>query len=193
MAQDASVEGDNSSSESKSSEDVEFLLGIDEWVAARGPSLVRFAYLVTGNANDAQDAVQDALVSIYPHWSRLQSLGTVEAYVRRVIVNRHISRWRAWSRHETSRAEPEAGLGARHEPDAVADLADTQADAALAWQLCATLPRAQRAAVVLRFYEDQSFAQIAEVLGCSESTARSHVHRALATLRIHLREAGDHA
>ncbi len=50
----------------------------------------------------------------------------------------------------------------------------------------------QRAAVVLRYYEDQSFGEIARVLGCTESTARSHVRRALAVLREHLEEAAEH-
>lgn len=63
---------------------------------------------------------------------------------------------------------------------------DTAQDAAEAWELCGTLPPNQRAAVVLRFYEDLSFAEIARVLGCREATARSHVHRALAALRLRL-------
>ncbi|CAN5224452.1 hypothetical protein BH24ACT12_BH24ACT12_26660 [soil metagenome] len=59
------------------------------------------------------------------------------------------------------------------------------------WQLCATLPRKQRAAVVLRFYEDRTYAEIAEILACSEATVRSQVHRALAALRVRLESEGD--
>lgn len=59
------------------------------------------------------------------------------------------------------------------------------------WQLCATLPRRQRAAVVLRFYEDRTYAEIAEILACSEATVRSQVHRALAALRVRLESEGD--
>jgi len=62
------------------------------------------------------------------------------------------------------------------------------------WQLCATLPRKQRAAVVLCFYEDRTYAEIAEIaeiLACSEATVRSQVHRALAALRVRLESEGD--
>lgn len=175
--------------------DASTALSFDDWVAARGPALLRFAHLVTGNLSDAQDAVQDALVAVYPGWQRLQAAGTEEAYVRRAIVNRNISVWRSLRRRESPTADiatvaaasaPSGTLGAVNDPAALL------ADADLAWQLCATLPRLQRAAVVLRYYEDQSFAEIARILECPESTARSHVHRALAVLRTRLQE-GDEA
>jgi RNA polymerase sigma-70 factor (sigma-E family) len=159
----------------------------DAWVAARGPSLVRFAHLITGNTSDAQDAVQDALVAAYPRWGQLCARGTQEAYVRRSIVNRHISIWRSFGRRERPVAEPSELEESAPAKDHASDLADAQ----VAWRLCLTLPRVQRAAVVLRFYDDQSFAQIAEVLGCKESTARSHVRRALAALREQLEQGGD--
>lgn len=161
----------------------------DAWVAARGPALVRFAHLVTGNLPDAQDVVQDALTAAYPRWRRLSERGQQEAYVRRSIVNGHISRWRSFGRRETVSADP---VTARPPyTDSVGDHADRQADASVAWQLCQTLPRRQRAAVVLRFYEDLSFAEIGAILDCSEATARSHVHRALASLRDRLTETGE--
>ncbi len=170
-------------------------LSFDEWVAARGPALVRFAHLVTGHLGDAQDAVQDVLISVYPKWARLQAAGTEEAYVRRAIVNRNISMWRSSRRRETPTADVQA-LAAERSASAslatVQDPADALDDAALAWRLCQELPRVQRAAVVLRYYEDQSFGEIARVLGCTESTARSHVRRALAVLREHLEEAAEH-
>ena len=71
-------------------------------------------------------------------------------------------------------------------PSAVSDPSQALADADHAWRLCSELPPQQRAAVVLRFYEDLSFAEIAGILDCPESTARSHVHRALGTLRARL-------
>lgn len=77
------------------------VLSFDEWVAVRGPALVRFAHLLTGNLGDAQDAVQEVLISVYPRWARLQAAGTEEAYVRRAIVNRNISMWRSFRRRET--------------------------------------------------------------------------------------------
>ena len=70
--------------------------------------------------------------------------------------------------------------------DRAAGPVTTGSDADEAWQLCNQLPPAQRAAVVLRFYEDLSYAQIAVILDCAEATARSHVHRALVNLRARL-------
>lgn len=171
------------------------VLSFDEWVAARGPALVRFAHLVTGNLGDAQDAVQDVLISVYPRWARLQGAGTGEAYVRRAIVNRHISMWRSFRRRETPTAEVQTLAAERSSVSSSAttqDSADALADAELAWRLCQQLPRVQRAAVVLRYYEDQTFGEIAQVLGCTDSTARSHVRRALAVLRDHLKETAEH-
>jgi RNA polymerase sigma-70 factor (sigma-E family) len=148
-----------------------------EWVAARGGALQRFAYLTTGSADDAADLVQEALARVFPRWAGLAARGTAEAYVRRTIVNAAISRWRKDHRVLT---------GGAAEPAPVDDSTQRQADSDRAWTLCAGLPPQQRAAVVLRFYEDLSFAEIARVLDCPESTARSHVHRALASLRARL-------
>jgi RNA polymerase sigma-70 factor (sigma-E family) len=159
----------------------------DDWVAARGPSLVHFAHLITGSSADAQDAVQDALVAAYPRWERLRAAGTQDAYVRRSIVNRHISVWRSLRRRERPVAEPDSLAASASGPDH----ATTVADADIAWSLCQSLPRTQRAAVVLRYYDDQSYAQIADILGCTESTARSHVRRALQSLRSRLEGADE--
>lgn len=152
------------------------------WVASRSAALQRFAYLVTGSADNAPDLVQDALMRAYPRWAALSREGTAEAYVRRSIVNASISGWRK-NRRLVSVADPEPLAEPRDSG------ATTYADADAAWRLCAELPTIQRAAVVLRFYEDLSFAQIALVLDCPESTARSHVHRALKALRARLAES----
>lgn len=154
----------------------------EAYVAEHSVALQRFAYLVVRNAEDARDLVQEALIGLYPHWQRVAARGSVDAYVRRSIVNASINRWRKVGA-VTPVAEPER-LGA--EPSA--DPAQAIADADEAWRLCAALPPAQRAAVVMRFYEDRTFAEIADVLGCPEATARSHVHRALLTLRTRLTE-----
>jgi len=152
-----------------------------EWVASRSASLQRFAYLVTGSAADAPDLVQEALLGALPRWESLARRGTAEAYVRRSIVNASVSRWRS-NRRTVSVADHD-GL----EPLA-GDHAEATTDADEAWRLCLELQPNQRAAVVLRFYEDLSFAQIALVLDCTASTARSHVHRAMSALRERLGE-----
>jgi RNA polymerase sigma-70 factor (sigma-E family) len=155
----------------------------DEWVEARVAALLRFAYLVTGSQHAAEDAVQSALTRVCEKWSRVRRTTDPDAYVRRMVVNAHVSAWRRSGRREL----------------AVAEVRDTEtSDHAVAiatgdavWRVCATLPPQQRAAVVLRFYEDLEYAEIAAVLGVAQATARSHVHRALAAMRSEL-EQEDH-
>ncbi|MEX0428324.1 SigE family RNA polymerase sigma factor [Nocardioides sp. DS6] len=156
------------------------------WVAARGGALQRFAYLVTGNAHDAPDLVQDALAHALPRWKQLAAAGTAEAYVRRSIVNGSISRWRK-GRRLVAVEDVESVAPREPTEDETARLEDADA----AWQLVQSLPPTQRAAVVLRFYEDLAFAQIALILDCPETTARSHVHRALGRLRQQLAEGAS--
>jgi RNA polymerase sigma-70 factor (sigma-E family) len=153
----------------------------EDYVTLRSAALLRFAFLITRNREDAHDAVQEALTGLYPRWRQVAAQGQVDAYVRRSIVNAHVSAWRKVRRLFPT-AEPEASATA----PVVADAADRVADADQALRLCGELPPMQRAAVVLRFYEDRSFAEIAAILGCPEPTARSHVHRALASLRTRL-------
>ncbi len=150
----------------------------EEYVATRSPALLRFAFLVTRNHEDAHDAVQDALLGLYPRWQQVSRRGGVDAYVRRSVVNASVSRWRR-TRLTRPSADPTLGAQAPTADDPAVAVAD--ADEAL--RLCAELPPLQRAAVVLRFYEDRSFAEIGRILGMPEATARSHVHRALVSLR----------
>ena len=77
-------------------------VGFEDYVATRSVALQRFAYLVTRNAEDARDLVQDALLGLYPHWSRVSAAGNVDAYVKRSIVNAGISRWRRTGREQVS-------------------------------------------------------------------------------------------
>jgi RNA polymerase sigma-70 factor (sigma-E family) len=151
----------------------------DDWAGERGRALLTFATAVTGNQESAKDAVQDALVAVYVRWNRLIAKGDPDAYARRVIVNRHISWWRKLGRRERLTA-----FGVDHGTNPDSD--EQTADADVARQLLATLPARQRAAVALRFYDDLPFAEIARILNCPESTARSYVHRALIQLRAEL-------
>lgn len=155
----------------------------DEYVRRRSVTLQRFAYLVTRNVEDARDCVQDALLGLYPRWEEVSARGGVDAYVRRSIVNASVSRWRR--NHGTVPTDVPEALAAR---GPAADPMARVDDADEAWRLLAELTPQQRAAVIMRFWEDRSFAQIAEVLDCAEASARSHVHRALTRLRTRLVE-----
>jgi RNA polymerase sigma-70 factor (sigma-E family) len=152
----------------------------DDWVAARGPSLLRFAFVVTGSQHAAEDALQDALARACEKWARVSSTQDPDSYVRRMVVNAHISRWR--------RTRRESPVSTFRDGDSHPDPADRVGTGDAVWSVCRELPPRQRAAVVLRFYEDLEYAEIATLLGCSEATARSHVHRALGALRSRLAE-----
>jgi RNA polymerase sigma-70 factor (sigma-E family) len=154
----------------------------DTWVSHRGAGLLRFAYLVTRDRGRAEEAVQDALIAAYPRWSRIGA--DPDAYVRRCIVNADISRWRRFFRRETPVDDPSTLSPLAGGPDHAASHADADA----VWQLCASLPTRQRAAVVLRYYEGLPDADIAEILGCTAATVRSQIHRALGSLRATLKE-----
>ena len=154
-------------------------LSFDAWVEARVAALLRFAYLVTGSQHAAEDAVQSALTRACEKWSRVRRTTDPDAYVRRMVVNAHVSSWRRAGRRELSVPEVR---GTRTGPD----LAETVASGDAVWRVCTRLPRQQRAEVVLRYYEDLDYPEIEAILGCTETTARSHVHRALAALRAEL-------
>lgn len=154
-----------------------------EFVAGRSVGLQRFAYLLTGNVEDARDAVQDALVGAYPRWAQVVRRGNPEAYVRRSILNAHVSRWRRDGR--------EAAWDPSWLEVATPDTSAALVDSRLAVQLITDLPVRQRAAVVLRFYEDRSYAEIGAICECSAGAARVLVHRALTTLRDRLPQEGS--
>lgn len=144
-------------------------------VRARRP-LLRFAVVLTDDPDLAQDVVHDVLLKAQKQWGRVALADDPHAYVRRMLVNEVISWRRKWSRIE---ARPDRQLD-RPVPDHAEGI--ERRDALL--RRIAALPIKQRAAIVLRFFEDLPDAQIADALGCSESTVRVHIHRALATLRV---------
>lgn len=153
----------------------------ESWLVAREPALQRLARLLTGDEHAAQDLVQTSLAKLYLAWDRLSDHHQVDAYARRILVNEHRSAWRRpWRRREVlTDAPPDRG----RDPDASYD---GQREAV--WRFVATLPPRQRAVIVLRYYEQLSEAEIAEVLGISVGTVKSQSSRALAALRTRLPE-----
>ena len=146
------------------------------YVAARSPALLRTAYLLTGSRADAEDLLQTTLAKTYLAWDRVLQRDALDGYVRRVMVNTQTSWWRRRKVAEYATDDlPERGS----ERDATEDLALHDA----LWAALATLPKRQRAMVVLRYYEDLSEAETAQVLGVSVGTVKSTTSRALAKLR----------
>ncbi|MEV4244344.1 SigE family RNA polymerase sigma factor [Streptosporangium canum] len=147
--------------------------GFAAFVAARGTSLLRVAYLACGDDRDAEDLLQTALERAYRKWDRVR-YDNPEPYVRRVIVNTAISRARrrAILRILPTHTPPELPV---RETDI--DLRHVLMDALRA------LPPRQRAVVVLRYWEDLGETQTAEILGCSAGTVKSQASKALTKLR----------
>jgi RNA polymerase sigma-70 factor (sigma-E family) len=150
------------------------------YMTARQPSLLRTAYLLTGDRHTAEDLVQTAFAKLYLSWDKVQRRELVDAYVRRILVNEHTSLWRrAWKRRETSTDEPpEQQSLDRHD----------HGEGAALWEFVQTLPRRQRAVIVLRYYEDLSEAEIADALGISVGTVKSQASRALAAMRSRIHD-----
>ncbi len=147
----------------------------EQYVNARGHALLRFATLLTGDRHLAEDLVQEALARAHPKWRRIGAMEHPDAYVRRMVVNLFLS----WRRLRSSRVTPTATL-----PETLGeDPSQSHADRDAMWRLLATLPRQQRAVLVLRFYEGLADDDIARLLDCSPATVRSHASRALGTLR----------
>ena len=149
----------------------------EEWVAARLDRLFRFASVLTGDRGLAEDIVQDVLIRLHERWDETSGIENLDAYVRRMVVNGYLSWRRKWAR-----LVPVANDELPDEPGR--DFAADHAERGRLISELAGLPRQQRAAIVLRFYEDLSDEDAADALGCSISTVRSHVSRGLGTLRI---------
>jgi len=146
-----------------------------EFVAQRSASLFRTAYLVVGDHQLAQDLLQEALIKTYVAWPRIRDVSKAEAYTRRVIVNTAISWRRRRSFHELPRNPLPEG--------AVVDQSEDLATQDALWSHLRTLPPRQRAVIVLRYFNDLSEAQTAELMGCAVGTVKSQVFSALTRLR----------
>jgi len=150
-------------------------------VAERGDSLTRYAWLISGSADDAADLVQDALVKTFGRLRNGFTVSSAEAYVRRAILNTWLDKGR-----RTTRWRRIAHL------TAVTDIQDSSAPATdsrldLSAELAKLTPRA-RACIVLRYYEDLKVDDIAEWLGISSGAVKRYLSDGLATMAVALAE-----
>jgi RNA polymerase sigma-70 factor (ECF subfamily) len=153
-----------------------------EFVALRSKALLRTAYLLAGDWATAEDLLQIALTKTFLAWKRLGHIEAVEPYARRVLVNTSTSWWRRrWHGERPTEVLPEG---------AAPDQLDQSLERDAMWRHVRALPNRQRAVLVLRYYEDQSEADTARLLGVSVGTVKSQTSRALATLRERLAAEG---
>lgn len=146
-----------------------------EFMAEHQRSLMRTAYLLTGNVHLAEDLLQSVLVKMLGRWSKLAHVDSPQAYVRAALVNQHISwRRRLLRMVELPSADPPERSHSSEE-STIIRLAMQQA--------LARLPPKQRAVIVLRYYEDLTEHETARLMNCSLGTVKSQAHHALARLR----------
>lgn len=153
----------------------------DRFVAESSVALLRLAFARTGDWADAEDLVQDAFADAYRRWDSIGRYDEPAIWARRVVLNRSVSRWRRRS-NERRAMDRLAGR-----PPAAVSNGPRLADDEL-WQAIRSLPDRQRDVVLLRWFEDQPVATVAETLGCGEETVRTHWRRARATLAERLGE-----
>jgi RNA polymerase sigma-70 factor (sigma-E family) len=159
-------------------------LSLGELYERTAPGAVRLAYLLTGDRSVAEDITQDAFVRVSGHLAHLREGGTFDAYLRRAVVNlaKNHFRRRSVERAFLERARPATANPGHEQP--LVERAATMA-------ALARLPQRQRAAIVLRFYEDLTEDAIAQILRCRNGTVRSLVTRGVQALRADIQRYAD--
>ncbi len=161
-------------------------VAFERYVASRQHALLRTAVLLTGDVQLAEDLLQASLSRLYSAWHRVERADALDSYVRRIMVNQQISWWRRAWRHRETTVDP-ADLEP-HQRTATSGVDLQVVERAALWRVVQMLPPRQRATIVLRFYEDLSEAQTAELMGCTVGTVKAATSRALTRLRPLLAE-----
>jgi RNA polymerase sigma-70 factor (sigma-E family) len=150
---------------------------IEDLYVRHGPAAFRLAFLLTGDARAAEDAVQDAFVQVIGRLGNLRTGLAFEAYLRTTVINIVRSRWRRAAIMRKYRVFEEASAAAIPASDSAI------VDRLMVWNAIQQLPPRQRVAIVLRFYEDLAEDDIASIMRCRPGTARSLISRGMAALR----------
>jgi RNA polymerase sigma-70 factor (sigma-E family) len=159
------------------------LTGVESLFRSEYPRLVGLARLLVDDPGQAEEVVQEAFVALHRNWHQLREPGAAPVWLRRAVVNgsRGSLRKRATARRHMRVVEPSLSVG----PDEQAVLVGEHAAVAAALRV---LPDRQRACLALRFYDDLTEAQIAEALGISAGSVKTHVHRGIASLAAALED-----
>ena len=156
---------------------------LSDYVRGQWPTLVRYGTLLAGNQNEGEELVQSALVRVALRWPFVRDKDDPDGYVRRAILRTYLNSWRRIRARET----PVSDIPEVESDDTTAPSVDTVVVRAAVARLA---PR-QRAVVVLRYLDDLSERETAELLGCSVGTVKSQLSKALTHLREELRLDDD--
>ena len=154
-----------------------------DFVVVHGRQLLRTACLVTGDAHLGEDLLQTALAKAYGSWTKVRGADSPTAYVRRLMINTHLS----WLRRLTNTERVLETFPDRP----VDDVQSAHAESDAMRQALLRLSPRVRTAVVLRYFDDLGEAETAQLMGCSRSTVNNHVTRGLAALRGLLSPEGN--
>lgn len=162
----------------------------ERFTAGASDSLLRTGFLMTGNARDAEDLVQETLLKVARRWNRVRSMDYPAGYARRILINLvlHDADRRARQRTEL---QPHEGAAELADDNAARALREVDDRAEFRWAL-AQLPARQRAVLVLRYWSDLPVAEVADILGCTEGTVTSTASRAavrLAEILAHVKSS----
>jgi RNA polymerase sigma-70 factor (sigma-E family) len=150
-------------------------LDYDEFVRATSGALFATAFLLTGDTGEAEDLLQETWMAMHRNWARVEAADSAIAYVRRSLTNRFVStrrRRRLWP-----------AVWSSHRTPVIEDGTQVVLDRILLSKLLASLTAHQRAAIVLRYFDDQPDQGIADALGCGHATVRSLISRGVASMR----------
>ena len=156
----------------------------ESFVRLEGNRLVGLAYALSGSRAAAEDLTQDALLAAYRNWDEVSRLDNPGAWVRKVVANRAVSMLRR-------RIVEAKGLAKLTRPRDGTGLPELSTDAEWLWREVRRLPRRQTQVIALRYYDQLSLSEIAEVLGCSKETVNTHLRRARETIARRLDLPGD--
>ncbi|WNV90539.1 sigma-70 family RNA polymerase sigma factor [Umezawaea sp. Da 62-37] len=151
----------------------------EDFADAEVTPMLRYATVLTCDAHLAQDVVQECLLRAQQKWQRIGDLDQPAAYVKKMITNEYLS----WRRRKAAKDVTMSHAALDDVGTAATDAVHRYDERDAMLRRIVLLPRKQRAAVVLRYYDGLADDEISEVLGCAEVTVRSHISRALTTLR----------
>jgi RNA polymerase sigma-70 factor, ECF subfamily len=146
--------------------------------------LVGLAYALSGNRLAADDIAQEALLAAYKKWDEVGRLENPAGWVRRVVSNQAVSA----VRRRVSEAKGLRRLASRN---TIAEVPELPAETEWIWREVRKLPKRQVQVIALRYYDQLSMSEIAEVLDCSKETVNTHLRRARQTLDRRLSDRGD--